>query len=180
MQVPPTIRAVSSTGYEEVLPYFATVLRESGRDGVPHFTPNRDRDVYAPDWIERIRSRLALPLEHLGWMRLWVAFDGEVPVGNVDCRASEHAADTHRIQLGIAISRSHRGRGLGRRLMLHAIEWARANRFAWIDLGVFGGNRPARTLYETLGFKQTGYIEDRFRIDGERIDEVLMALDLRQ
>lgn len=176
--MPPTIRPIPSTRWDELLPYMEALLRSSGRDGRPHFSASRDRNVYDRSFNDRVRTQLALPLERRGWIRLWVAYDGDVPMGHVDLRASERAADAHRVLLGLGIAEPYRGRGLGRTLTQHAVGWARDNGFAWVDLAVFTQNKVAVELYRKLGFVQTGFYVDRFRFDGESIDEFTMALDL--
>jgi ribosomal protein S18 acetylase RimI-like enzyme len=83
------------------------------------------------------------------------------------------------VLLGLGIAEAHRSRGLGRALTQYAIDWARANGHDWVDLSVFAANTQAVALYQSLGFVQTGFYVDRFRIDGDSIDEISMALDLR-
>jgi ribosomal protein S18 acetylase RimI-like enzyme len=182
---PLAIRAVPSTKWDELLPYMERLLRSSGRNGAPHFSASRDRNVYDKTFNDRLRAQLALPLERRGWVRLWVAVaknqnGGDEVLGHVDLRASDRLADAHRVLLGLGIAEAHRGRGLGRLLTQYAIDWARTNRFDWMDLAVFTQNTVAVELYKKLGFVQTGYYVDRFRFDGESIDEFSMALDLRQ
>ena len=52
----------------------------------------------------------------------------------------------------IAVTREAEGRGVGRALMEHAEEWARARGHDRITLSVFEGNRRARGLYERVGY----------------------------
>lgn len=52
----------------------------------------------------------------------------------------------------IAITRAAEGRGVGRALMAHAEEWARARGHRSITLSVFEGNRRAQALYERVGY----------------------------
>ena len=63
--------------------------------------------------------------------------------------------------------------------MTTVIAYARAQGFAWIDLGVFEENVPAMRLYTALGFVPTGRVEDRFRVEGASITDVQMSLKLR-
>ncbi|GIL38719.1 GNAT family N-acetyltransferase [Roseiterribacter gracilis] len=180
MNAPPTIRAVPSNKWDELLPYMERLLRSSGTGGTPHFSASRDRDVYDKAFNDRLRTQLALPLERRGWIRLWVATDGNEVLGHVDLRASDRLADAHRVLLGLGIDKKHRGRGLGKLLTQYAIDWARENNFAWVDLAVFTQNTVAVELYKKLGFVQTGFYVDRFRFEGTSIDEFTMSLDLRQ
>ena len=113
-----------------------------------------------------------------GWQRWFVAVTarGSI-VGHVDLKGSRLKTGMHRCLLGIGIERGYRRRGLGRRLMTAAIEFARsAESLSWVDLAVFANNAPARALYKTLGFVEIGTLEDRFRIEGLAIDDVMMSL----
>jgi RimJ/RimL family protein N-acetyltransferase len=86
----------------------------------------------------------------------------------------------HRATLGMGILRAFTGKGHGRRLLEDLVRWARHDAgLAWIDLGVFSGNAPARKLYERMGFVPLGVREDAFRLDGgPSVDDVLMVLRL--
>jgi ribosomal protein S18 acetylase RimI-like enzyme len=55
-----------------------------------------------------------------------------------------------------------------------------ADTLVWLDLHVFGHNAPAIALYRSLGFAETGRIEDRFRVEGQSIDDLLMTLPVGQ
>jgi RimJ/RimL family protein N-acetyltransferase len=60
-----------------------------------------------------------------------------------------------------------------------AIEFAHDSRILmWIDLRVFAHNTAAHALYRSLGFVEIGTVPDRFRIEGESIDDILMTLRL--
>ncbi len=58
----------------------------------------------------------------------------------------------------IATDKNHRGEGLGKKLLQHAIDYAEGN----IALHVDADNRNARMLYEKFGF-QTPYLEMRLK-----------------
>ena len=73
------------------------------------------------------------------WMRL---IRGGVGMGYVDDETP---------QLGIALLPEHRGRGYGRRLMMAALEAARAHGYRQVSLTVHPQN-PAIALYESCGF----------------------------
>lgn len=152
---------------------------ESGR-GEHHFMP------FAPGVSAGPRKRrpepLGLPLTEPGWERIFAAFADQRSriVGEVNLSGDALHTGLHRCELGIGIERSHRGQGLGRRLMERAIEFTRcAPGIAWLDLKVFAHNAPARALYAALGFQEVGTVVDRFRIEGESIDDIIMTLDVR-
>ena len=49
----------------------------------------------------------------------------------------------------------------------------------WIDLGVFSGNKNAKALFEKVGFKKIGYMEDCWLIDGKSISTILMSINVK-
>lgn len=51
----------------------------------------------------------------------------------------------------------------------------RERELAWMDLGEFAHNAPARALYAKLGFVEVGTTRDRFRIDGQEIEDIAMT-----
>ena len=148
---------------------------ESGR-GEAHFLPFARHDPDGPKGIDP--EAVNRSLDEPGWQRWFVAIadDGRV-AGQVDLRGDGLKAGLHRCELGIGIERPHRGQGLGRRLMETAIGFAReAESLDWLDLRVFAHNTAARALYRELGFVELGTVVDRFRVDGQVIDDVMMTL----
>jgi RimJ/RimL family protein N-acetyltransferase len=112
---------------------------------------------------------------------MWLALDarGEI-AGHVDLRARPEIAAYHRALLGMGVHRDHRGAGLGRQLVEHALAWASATApLEWVDLDVLSGNLAARRLYERAGFIVTGEVHDLYRIDGESHGSVTMSRRLR-
>ncbi|WP_156761820.1 GNAT family N-acetyltransferase [Microbacterium karelineae] len=55
----------------------------------------------------------------------------------------------------VVVDAEYRGRGLGREAMQLAEEYARSRGAVTLGLSVFGFNRPARQLYESLGYEIT-------------------------
>jgi RimJ/RimL family protein N-acetyltransferase len=153
-------------------------MAESGRGGSPHFAIARTwaRDEVRTSLVARLTKTLNEPL----WGRAWLLLEGRRVVGHIELRGGRVPAEMHRATLGMGMLRAFTGQGHGRRLLETAVAWARDEAsLAWIDLGVFSGNAPARKLYERMGFVALGVREDAFRLDaGPAIDDVLMALRL--
>lgn len=55
------------------------------------------------------------------------------------------------------VAPSHRGHGLGRRLVDAAIRWAKAQGMEQMDLDVTCGNTVAEALYRSMGFVPVGH-----------------------
>lgn len=171
------IEPVSERVMPRLLEHFERHRQESGRDGDSHFMPFEPDGEAGPVGLDP--ERWQWPLDRPGWQRWFLAIDQDRVVGHVDLKGDGLATGQHRCTLGIGIERPWRGRGLGRRLMVTAMDFARqAPSLEWLDLNVMGGNLRARRLYEVLGFEVIGTIRDRFRLQGEPVDDVLMTLSV--
>lgn len=153
-------------------------VAESGREGAPHFAITRT--IGREEVRENLLMRLLRELDEPLWGRAWMLLDEhERAVGHLELRGGRVGAELHRATLGMGIMAPHRGAGHGRRLVETSIAWARRAGLAWIDLGVFAGNTPARRLYASLGFREIGTRPDAFRLDaGVAVDDVMMVLAL--
>lgn len=89
-----------------------------------------------------------------------LAFDGEVPVGLVNCIegfstfACKPLVNVH----DVAVLASHRGRGIAEQMLLEAERVARERGAVKMTLEVLSGNAGAVRLYERIGF--AGYALD--------------------
>jgi len=82
------------------------------------------------------------------------------------------------VNLGIAIAKNCRGKGLGYLLLTELIErseqkWHLKN----IYLHVISKNTTARRLYETLGFHIIATLPDWFEYEKKYLDEYMLILD---
>ncbi|MEM1254471.1 MAG: GNAT family N-acetyltransferase [Cyanobacteria bacterium P01_H01_bin.21] len=55
----------------------------------------------------------------------------------------------------VYVAPQYRRRGMGRKLMQHAKDWAKTQGYDQISLQVFVNNTAALKLYETLGYRQS-------------------------
>jgi len=119
-----------------------------------------------------IDADLADPLGH--YDAVWVVEDDDRLVGSVAMRVAGDEAELKRMYL----ARELRGRGLGRRLLEHALGWARDGGLATVTLDTTAGMAVARALYESAGFRAVG---SRTEV-GERNSrcEILYRLELPQ
>jgi ribosomal protein S18 acetylase RimI-like enzyme len=94
-------------------------------------------------------------------------------------RPTPLATNAHVLMVaGLAVAADQQGTGLGRRLMSAAVDEARARGARRLTLRVLGRNDRARALYSSLGFVVEGVLREEFLLDGEYVDDVLMALRL--
>ena len=172
------IRQLTQDDLRAYARYTCDLQEESGSPGEPYYGPYGRGDLFdLDDQYERAKQRWTTSLFEPGWRRAWGAFDDQVVVGAADLVGGSLAADQHRVGLGMGVLKSHRRRGLGEGLLTAVIRWAQAQPSVdWLDLGVFADNHPARRLYEKLGFEVIGTTPDRFRMDGNCIDDLSMTL----
>jgi ribosomal protein S18 acetylase RimI-like enzyme len=57
----------------------------------------------------------------------------------------------------LAVNPEFRGKGIGRKLLEHGIQWARENDFPGVMLETQDDNVPACTLYQSCGFVLSGF-----------------------
>ena len=82
---------------------------------------------------------------------LWVAVRGTDPVGFVTVRLAENA----RAEIPhLYVRKSHRGRGIGQRLVEVAMEWARRRGRKWIRAMAVIENREALEFFTRIGFRR--------------------------
>jgi RimJ/RimL family protein N-acetyltransferase len=102
-----------------------------------------------------------------------VAVAGGEVIGSIHVDASRHGFG----EIGMAIAREWRGRGVGSALMAAAIEWARERGLHKLSLGVFAHNAAGIALYRKFGFVEEGRrIKQYRRQSGELWDSLEMGL----
>ncbi|CAD6542788.1 hypothetical protein LMG28727_04060 [Paraburkholderia kirstenboschensis] len=152
-------------------------IAESGQNGRPFFSPMEAVDFQSPERRARFENGLATSLHQPAWMRAWAVEGPDASlVAHLDLSGSSIPSEKHRATLGIGVEDAFHRRGIGRELMLKAIEFAAHNDIEWIDLFVFSDNLAAIGLYRSLGFVKVGRRNDRFRISGRSVDDVTMTL----
>jgi ribosomal protein S18 acetylase RimI-like enzyme len=109
-----------------------------------------------------------------------VALDDGRVAGYVQlARATPLEASDHvRMISGIAVAGEHRRRGVGRALVDAAVTEAQARGAQRLTLRVLGPNIGAQDLYKSAGFVVEGTLRGEFILDGELVDDVLMARSL--
>ncbi len=128
---------------EDDLPQLADLLAEL-------FTLESD---FTPDREKQLRGlRLILNDPAIG--RLFVLRIGEKVAGMANALFTISTAEGGPVVLleDVIVSREHRGRGLGRRLVGHVLDWAHGQGMTRITLLAERGNPSALDFYGKLGF----------------------------
>ena len=110
--------------------------------------------------------------------QVFVAESPDGILGRLSVARDPHPASRHVADLGLMVAAEHRRRGIGRRLLEQAVDWARAAGVRKLELHVFPHNAPAIALYESFGFAREGYRRGHYLRDGRSLDAVLMAFQV--
>jgi len=98
---------------------------------------------------------------------------GEEVVGSIHIDASRHGFG----EIGMAVAREWRGRGVGSALMEAGIAWANERGLHKLCLSVFTQNDAAIALYRKFGFVEEGRrVQQYRRASGEFWDTIEMGL----
>jgi RimJ/RimL family protein N-acetyltransferase len=162
-----TLRTITEADVAEVLAVFCDPLVLRYWDG-PLMTTHHD----AMQYIERI---------HYGFRRRELMQWGiaDVPTDAVigTCTLTQLSATHERAEIGFALRQNRWGQGLGSEAVSAAID------FAFNELGlhrieadVDPRNERSLQLLERLGFRREGHLRERYCMNGERQDAVMMAV----
>jgi ribosomal protein S18 acetylase RimI-like enzyme len=103
----------------------------------------------------------------------FVLADGDLLTGFSMLRGADEGYEVP--SFGIFIDQASQGQGLGRLLTTRTLDAAREQGAPAVRLSVYEENRPARRLYESLGFVE----RERHRVDrnGRASEKIVMRLD---
>jgi RimJ/RimL family protein N-acetyltransferase len=103
------------------------------------------------------------------------AWLGETVVGEALCMGGQFERNRHTGRVGVGVLKAHHGKGLGRALMAEIERLARAADMHRLELTVMAHNERAKSLYGSLGYVEEGLNRDSLRVDGDFVDEIVMA-----
>lgn len=103
--------------------------------------------------------------------------DNEV-VGWVHLDLPETEKLCHTAKLTVGVLEEYRGRGIGKTLLEKGTSWARENDFEKLYNSIPATNEQAQRFLKSHGWHAEATRKDHYRIDGEYVDEVMMARSL--
>jgi ribosomal protein S18 acetylase RimI-like enzyme len=125
----------------------------------------------------KIESSRAFVLEGLRENRPhFVALHESTVIGWCDISPLRRPLHAHAGVLGMGVLAQFRGRGVGKALIIAAIEKAKAIGLTRIELMVREDNKRAVALYERVGFVVEGLKRRSTRIEGAYFNDLVMAL----
>lgn len=103
--------------------------------------------------------------------------DGDV-VGWAHVEAPETEKLSHNAELTFGVVEDYRGHGIGNHLFQRALEWTTSNGYEKVYQSVPATNEEAVEFLEDKGCFVDAVREGHYKIDGEYVDEVMLALEL--
>jgi len=103
--------------------------------------------------------------------------DGEV-VGWVHLKHPESEKLAHTAELTVGVLEEYRGNSIGSHLLERGLEWAQSQGFERIYNSIPSTNEQAIEFLEGRGWAVEAVREAHYKLDGEYIDEVMMAREL--
>jgi len=109
--------------------------------------------------------------------RVFVGLRGDRLVAVCWLRGETLRRVAHQATLELMVSADQRGRGVGRRMLKHALAWAEGQpELSRLALSVMADNARAITLYRAHGFVEEGHRRGSvLEADGTLRDDLLMA-----
>ncbi|WP_052111975.1 GNAT family N-acetyltransferase [Knoellia subterranea] len=137
------IVAVTDANWRTYRDVRLAALLDTPRAFASTYAGNADRDDAS--WLARLETT-----------DIWLAFWGDRPIGTVAIWHADDQPEDETFLIGMWVSASARGHGVGDQLIVEALASAAAKGFARVHLDVAEENLPARRLYERHGFALTG------------------------
>ncbi len=132
---------------------------------------NQTTDAQQESFIERVTSPNSAS-------NLFVLdFHGDL-VGFMALMGGQLNKKKHSREIAMGVLKSHTGKGLGKRLLTHAISFSKKTGITRLELTVISENMPAIGLYEKIGFNLEGIKKCSIRIGGRLLDERCYGLVL--
>jgi len=100
--------------------------------------------------------------------------DDEV-VGYIEAERGKFNRNKHSAHINLAVLKKFQGRGIAKLFFNEVERWAKLNHIHRLDLCVFISNTNAINLYNKMGFVKEGTKKDTFLVDGNYVDEFMMA-----
>ncbi len=121
-----------------------------------------DTYAYDPD-LSEARAREIWLLEPPARTVVAAATDGTI-LGSAKMNPNQGGPGSHVASAGFMVDPAHAGRGVGRALGEHALDWARAEGYRAMQFNaVVESNTRAVSLWRSLGFEILATIPDGFR-----------------
>lgn len=142
------IRAASDQDWPDIWPFFARIVAGGETYAYPEdLGPESAREL----WMEQPPGRTV------------VALDAGTVLGSATMGPNRHGRGAHVATASFMVDPAHGGRGVGRALCRHAVEWARASGYRSMQFNaVVETNVVAVGLWRSLGFEILATVPEAF------------------
>jgi ribosomal protein S18 acetylase RimI-like enzyme len=108
----------------------------------------------------------------------FVATINDEVIGWVHLRHMDLEKLSHTAQMTVGVLEEYRGHGIGSHLLERGLEWAAQQGFEKIENALPATNEKALEFLEERGFEREAVREDHYKLNGDYVDEVMMAKKL--
>lgn len=159
------IRAARDDDWPLIFPFFTQIVAEGKTYAYPE---NLDPEEARGLWMESPPGRTV------------VAVDDEIILGSAKMGPNRPGRGSHVATASFMADPRYRGRGVGRMLGVHVIDWARSQGYRSIQFNaVVETNEPAVALWHSLGFRTLTTVPEAFdHPDHGLVGLQVMFLDL--
>ena len=165
------LREIHITDAEDFLYLLAQIERES-----PYtLLEPGERTTSVREQREEIDLVLSRPNQ-----MIWVAEDRDHLIGWIGAFGEPYRRVHHSVLIGVGVLEAYRQQGIGTRLFEMLEAWAWQRNIRRLELHVANENKAGLTLYRKMGFQIEGTRRDSYCIDGQYLDEYVMAKILHQ
>jgi ribosomal protein S18 acetylase RimI-like enzyme len=147
----------------------------SGIIGVMKQVADEKRYIVAEDVAQELAADSALMRGDLEDRRFFVATIDDEVVGWCGVERPQLEKLAHTAELTLGILEEYRGKDIGSHLMERAMSWADKEGFHKVYNSVPATNAPGIEFLEDHGWNTEAIRRNHYRIDGEFVDEVMMA-----
>ncbi|MFI6504501.1 GNAT family N-acetyltransferase [Nonomuraea typhae] len=142
------IRDAESRDWPDIYPFYAEIMKE-GR--TYPFPERQSLDEARPWWMEQAPGKTV------------VAISDDVVIGSAKMGPNRPGRGSHVATASFLVDPAHQGKGIGRALGQHVLDWSRAEGFHGIQFNaVVESNHPAVHLWRSLGFDVIGTVPEAF------------------
>jgi len=105
-----------------------------------------------------------------------VAEVGGQLIGNLTAYGGETRRIRHRATIALGVAKEHWGKGAATAMLDFVLRWSRERKLRRVELSVHTSNDRAIAVYKRCGFQFEGVRISSLLVDGQYVDEYLMAV----
>jgi GNAT superfamily N-acetyltransferase len=143
-----SIREAAERDWPRIFPFYAAIVEDGKTYAFPE---GQTLSEARPWWMEQPPGRTV------------VACDGDIIVGSAKMGPNRPGRGAHIATASFMVDPAYQGRGVGRGLGQHVLEWARSSGFKGMQFNaVVETNSAAVHLWRSLGFEILGTAPEAF------------------